>query len=139
MKTAYYVPYGCADWINYCVYSDKSTEPGKRTCQSATNICRLFVEVPYYSIGDRGVYDIRHPLADPTPPVYFIDYLNLASTQQAVGVDLNYTHDYSRPVGRGFSMTGDEALRQSIRALERILENGVRVALIYGDADYIFK
>ena len=135
MKTAYYVPDGCADFIDFCTHSDKNTEPGQRTCQTATTICRLFVEVPYYSIGKRGVYDIRHPIDDPTPPTYFIDYLNLASTQQAIGVDLNYTHDFSRPVGRGFSITGDEALRQSRPALERILSNGVRVALIYGDAE----
>lgn len=59
MKTAYYLPYGCADYIDFCVHSDKTTEPGKRTCQTANNICRGFVEVPYYSIGNRGVYDIR--------------------------------------------------------------------------------
>ena len=137
MKTAYYLPYGCADQIDYCVAADKSTTPGLRACHFANAICRLFVEVPGYTIGDRGVYDIRHPLNDPEPPSYFEDYLNLASTQQAVGVDLNYTHAFSRPVGQGFWRTGDEAYRNSINALERILDNGVRVALIYGDADYI--
>jgi hypothetical protein len=45
----------------------------------------------YYSYGERGTYDIRHPSDDPTPPSYLIDYLNLASTQNALGVDLNYS------------------------------------------------
>ena len=63
----------------------------------------------------------------------------MASVQQAVGVDLNYTHPSSRPVGRGFSMSGDEAYRQSKPALERILNNGVRVALIYGDAGQFWQ
>ena len=137
MKTAYYIPGGCADQLYYCYHSDKSTDVGRDQCRTAENICRGFVEVPYYSVGNRGVYDIRHPLNDPTPPTHFIDYLNLASTQQALGVDLNYTHDFSVPVGRGFFLSGDESYRQSLPALERILNNGVRVALTYGDADYI--
>ena len=52
--------------------------------------------------GGRGVYDIRHPYNDPTPPDYFVDFLNLASTQNALGVDLNYTADSSALVGGGF-------------------------------------
>lgn len=138
MKTSYYIPYyGCADAIYYCTHADKSTQVGLDACRLADNVCRGFVETPYYTLGNRGVYDIRHPLDDPTPPVYFIDYLNQASVQQAIGVDLNYTHDFSVPVGRGFYLTGDGVYRQSLPALERILDNGVRVALIYGDADYI--
>ena len=141
MKSMYWIPYGCADQIDICVLSQKTSEPGMDQCQFATGVCRLYVEVPYYIVGNngqiRGVYDVRHPYDDPTPPPYFEDYLNLASTQQAIGVDLNYTKAYSRQVGRGFTLTGDEVLRQSIRALERILDNGVRVNLIYGDADYI--
>ena len=54
-------------------------------------MCRDNVEGVYYSYGGRGVYDIRHPYEDPTPPTYFTEYLNLASTQNALGVDLNYT------------------------------------------------
>jgi len=32
---------------------------------------------------------------DPTPPTYFEDYLNLASVQNALGVNLNYTDSNS--------------------------------------------
>lgn len=39
--------------------------------------------------------------------------------------------------GRGFGKTGDFVYRRFIHDLERILNNDVRVALIYGDADYI--
>ncbi|KAK5164759.1 uncharacterized protein LTR77_009422 [Saxophila tyrrhenica] len=137
MKTAYYIPGGCHDYILYCVYSDKRTVAGQRTCQFATNICRGFVEEPYYYYGGRGVYDIRHPYDDPTPPDYFEDYLNQAEIQNALGVDLNYTQAYSPFVGRGFARTGDFVYRRFMHDLERILNNGVRVALIYGDADYI--
>lgn len=50
--------------------------------------------------------DIRHPYDDPTPPDYFIDFLNLASTQQALGVNINYTDASSDSVYRGFASTG---------------------------------
>lgn len=136
MKMAYYIPNGCRDWIDLCNAANTSTEDGMTTCSSATNICRSLVEEPYYEFGGRGVYDIRHPYDDPTPPDYFIDYLNQAEVQDAIGVDLNYT-DYGALVGEGFGDTGDFVYNQFLPDLEMILNNGVRVALYYGDADYI--
>ena len=53
-------------------------------------MCRDNVEGLYYNFGDRGVYDIRHPYADPTPADYFVDYVNLASVQAAIGVVCNF-------------------------------------------------
>ncbi|MCJ1405649.1 hypothetical protein MMC11_008878 [Xylographa trunciseda] len=137
MKTAAIIPGGCLDYVAYCAAADRTTFDGMSTCASATAICRNLVEGPYYDYSGRGVYDIRHPYVDPTPPTYFIDYLNLASTQQALGVNLNYTADSSALVGEGFSDTGDFVYPQFKTDLEMILNNGVRVALYYGDADYI--
>jgi hypothetical protein len=57
-------------------------------------MCRDNVEGPYYVFGERGVYDIRHPYDDPTPPHNLIPYLNQASVQEALGVTSNYS-DYS--------------------------------------------
>lgn len=94
------------------------------------------MEGPYYAYGGRGVYDIRHPYDDPTPPSYFVDYLNLASVQNALGVNLNYT-DANDEVYYAFQSTGDFVYDNFIEDLEEILDNGVRVALYYGDADYI--
>ncbi|KAK3624360.1 hypothetical protein LTR56_021078 [Elasticomyces elasticus] len=137
MKVAYYIEGGCRDQIEYCAESDVSTEDGKATCAEATNFCRGFVEQPYYYYGGRGVYDIRHPYDDPTPPTYFMDYLNTAPVQNALGVNINYTADSSSLVGRGFSYTGDFVYGFFKEDLEMLLDSGVRVALYYGDADYI--
>lgn len=137
MKMAFYIPNGCGDYYQYCAQSDRSTEDGQSTCASATAICRSLVEEPYYEFSGRGVYDIRHPYNDPTPPTYFIDFLNLASTQEAIGVNVNYTSDSSNQVGTGFSDTGDFLYPDFKTDLEEILDSGVRVALYYGDADYI--
>lgn len=135
-KQAFYFPNGCNDQIEYCKQADRSTDEGQLTCASAVTLCRGLVEDLYYSFGDRGIYDIRHPYDDPTPPTYFIDFLNLASTQEALGVNINYTFASSSPVFSGFSSTGD-FVYSFIDNISEILGYGVRVALLYGDADYI--
>ena len=87
--------------------------------------------------GGRGVYDIRHPYDDPTPPSYWEDYINQANVQNALGVDLNYTSASSAFIFNGFTYTGDFVYPTFLTDLENLLNNGVRVSLFYGDADYI--
>jgi len=137
MKLAYEVPDGCRDQIEYCKQLPRNTDRAYFYCAQATNICRSMVEEPYYTYGGRGVYDIRHPYDDPTPPDYFLDFLNQATTQQALGVSINYTRSNAPNVSYGFQTTGDFVYPQFITDLEEVLAYGVRVALVYGDADYI--
>lgn len=137
MKFACFMPdIGCLDQVAACRQVNRSTEVGQLYCQQATDQCRTNVEEPYYEFGGRGVYDIRHPYDDPTPPSYFNDYLNKASVQNAIGVNLNYTQS-NNDVAYAFANTGDFAYPNFIPDLEMILNNSVRVSLIYGDADYI--
>ena len=56
MKTMYYIPNGCRDRILECAESDIETEEGKELCSTATDICRSYVEEPYYTYGERGEY-----------------------------------------------------------------------------------
>ena len=99
-------------------------------------MCRNNVEGPYYYYSGRGVYDIRHPSDDPTPPSYYVDYLNMDSTRNALGVNLNYTQS-NNEVYYAFQQTGDFVYPNFIEDLEMLLNNSVRVSMIYGDADYI--
>ena len=62
--------------------------------------------------------------------------MNLASTQQALGVNLNYTES-NNDVTYAFQRTGDFAYPNFLTDLEMILNNSVRVAMYHGDADYI--
>ena len=71
-----------------------------------------------------------------TPPGYFIDYLNTAYVQNALGVNLNYT-DSNSDIYWAFQSTGDFIYTNFLSDLEMILDRGVRVSLYYGDADYI--
>ncbi|KAH8652102.1 carboxypeptidase 2 [Xylariales sp. PMI_506] len=139
-KMAFSIPGGCADYLAYCAGSDLSTPDGLSSCAQATAVCRSLVEGPYEFLSGRSAYDIRQNASSvAVPPEYWIDYLNTAFVQNAIGVDLNYT-DYtfeSQQVGTGFDYSGDFVYNSILADLEDLLNAGVRVALIYGDADYI--
>jgi carboxypeptidase C (cathepsin A) len=104
-------------------------------CNEAADMCRDNVESPYYYYSGRGVYDIRHPYEDPTPPSLYADYLNLGEVQEALGVTLNYSGNNG--VYYAFQNTGDFIFPNFRLDLEYLLNQGVRVSLAYGDADYI--
>lgn len=142
---------GCQQQIQYCVESASDVQfgySGKITynassnpsiaaiCSEAQAMCRDNVEGLYYSYGERGTYDIRHPSDDPTPPSYYEAYLNEANIQNALGVSLNYT-DSNNDIYYAFQSTGDFVYPNFLADLEEIVSSGVRVALYYGDADYI--
>lgn len=131
---AFYGPGGCSDQVLACANQTvEERESNPSICSNATDFCRSNVEGPYYDYSGRGVYgeislcscraatktqvsgimltrlsriDIRHPRNDPTPPDYFVDFLNLATTQEALGVNFNYTSTSSDSVGQGFQSTG---------------------------------
>ena len=153
MKFACYMIGGCLDLCAQCEQVNRSTNVGQQYCFQATDQCRTNVESPYYMYSGRGVYEsvtftpssqslliyslsIRHPYQDPTPPRYFVDYLNLPSVQNALGVNLNYTES-NNDVYYAFQQAGDFAYPNFLTDLEMVLNNSVNVALYHGDADYI--
>nr|POE54182.1 carboxypeptidase s1 like a [Quercus suber] len=113
-------------------YNATSSPSVAALCAEAQAMCRDNVEGPYYAYGGRGIYDIRHPIEDPTPAKYFQQYLNLPHVQNALGVNLNYTQA-NNDVYYQFQDTGDFTLSY-ISNLEHVLALGVRVSLYYGDA-----
>lgn len=136
MKFAYFMTGGCRDLLDACKQVNRTTDVGQLTCSQAVDQCQFNVEDPYYAYGGRGVYDIRHPYNDSTPPDYFADYLNQESVQQALGVTVNYTKS-NDDVYYAFARSGDEGYPVFLEDLEFLLNSTVRVALYYGDADYI--
>lgn len=127
---------GCLEQVSQCRSTNRTTAAELAICAQAENMCSDNVEGPYYAYSGRGVYDIRHPLDDPTPPSYFMDYLNLDSTRAALGVNLNYSGS-NNEVYYAFQRTGDIVYPNFLEDVEMLLKNDVRVALFYGDADYI--
>lgn len=107
---------------------------GQSTCAQATAICRSLVEGPYYEVSGRNPYDVRAQYDAEIPPGYWADYINLASTQDALGVNINYTSTSSEAIYIGFSVTGDFVFPDILADLEAILDDGVSIHLVYGDA-----
>ncbi|KAF2969562.1 hypothetical protein GQX73_g3995 [Xylaria multiplex] len=137
MKMAWEFPDGCRDAIQYCVQGDRSTPDGLAVCSQAVGICRNMVEGPYYATSGRNPYDIRAKYSADIPPEPWVDYLNTAKIQDALGVDINYTSTSSNQIWEGFDYTGDWVYPELLEDLEAVVGYGVRVAMVYGDADYI--
>ncbi|KAL4902501.1 hypothetical protein BDW74DRAFT_157917 [Aspergillus multicolor] len=136
MKFANEMGNGCQDQIALCKATNRTSFADYALCSEATNMCRDNVEGPYYSYGNRGVYDIRHPYDDPTPEDLFAPFLQQDWVMDALGVNINYTMS-NNEVYYAFQQTGDFVWPNFIEDLEEILTYPVRVTLIYGDADYI--
>ena len=81
-------------------------------------------------------YDIRQHTPSPDPPAAYQEYLNNASVLAAIGAVVNYTES-SPSVQAGFISTGDSIRGGQIADLAYLLSLGIKVALIYGDADYL--
>jgi Serine carboxypeptidase len=134
MTFAAYMINGCLDQYTYCKLTNRTSLADQAICSEAQSMCRDNVEAPYYAYGNRGVYDIRHPLDDPTPPDYFREFLNLASTQEAIGVNTNYTQFSNNEIYYAFQQTGDFVYPIFLEDLQVLLDSPVRISLIYGDA-----
>ena len=104
-------------------------------CSLAQQYCLTNVVEPY-TISGRSAYDISQNYLDPFPDNHYLEYLNQASVQQAIGTPVNYTQD-SQAVSNAFSASGDYARDGILLDLVNLLKSGVRVALIYGDRDYV--
>mgnify|MGYP005990501349 FL=1 len=78
---------------------------------------------------------MAHLKPDPYPPAYSNGFFNQAWVQSALGVPVNYTS--SLLANNVFLyLTGDPARTDASKSVEYLLENGVKVSMMYGDRDY---
>lgn len=83
-----------------------------------------------------STYDIA--LQTPGTCAYYLtvgEYLNKPDVQSALGVPLNWTW-FSLGTVAAFGGTGDSFRQSNMANLEYLLNDGVKIALIYGDRDY---
>ncbi|KAM7196849.1 alpha/beta-hydrolase [Rhypophila sp. PSN 637] len=111
-----------------------NNEEVNKACQGAFNACFAGVHVPYFLSG-KNVFDITSPILSSFPPKFAAGYLNRQDVQQDLGVPLNFT-GLASSVSQVFNNTGDFMRGNSLSSLARLLDNGVKVALVYGDKDY---
>jgi carboxypeptidase C (cathepsin A) len=133
---------GCLEQINACRSAADQTDPSgfgdvartNELCEAAQYAC-LNVTAPYMQSG-YNVYDIRQKNPSADPPAAYQEYLNNETVLASIGARVNYTE--SNPyVQRGFVSTGDTIRGGQLDDIAYLLSNGVRVALMYGDADWI--
>ena len=104
-------------------------------CAAAYNSCNTNIVQPYFDAG-RSIYDIGHYLPEPFPTSTYLEYLNTASTLQAIGSPVNFTQT-NKQVISAFTATGDYERNALIPAIAGLLRSGIRVGFMYGDRDYI--
>jgi carboxypeptidase C (cathepsin A) len=135
-------PGGCLDLLDQCRLLMATQDPNgegdvstvNTRCSSAQQSCQNLATG--YVISGRSAYDIRQKDPSPFPSLAYVEYLNTAQVQQAIGTPINYTES-SNIVNGAFAATGDMLRDNQLPALSRLLQRGIRVALLYGDADYV--
>ncbi|KAF2452565.1 Alpha/Beta hydrolase protein [Lineolata rhizophorae] len=140
--TAYNSDGGCRDSVIACRSALMIEDPEGEgdvdrvndLCSGAYSECLTLQAIT----SDRRIspYDIRKNLYMDFPPKGYLEYLNDGQVQKAIGARVNYTES-SQTVFDAFQATGDQARSSQIRALYNLLSSDIRIALIYGDADFI--
>ena len=124
-----------------------TNETVNSACSDAADTCLDEADFLSGLNDDRSLYDVAAIDPSPFPPNYFIGYLANAHVQAALGVRVNFTltnpgiynkeftnsGDYTSSAGAG----GAGARGRYLQDLGHLLDNGVKIALIYGDRDFV--
>ncbi|KAL7941516.1 Alpha/Beta hydrolase protein [Trichoderma barbatum] len=142
LKHNYTKPKGCRDQMERCQQSlslfDVATINAQRV--NFVDLCEMDSwcdgsAVSTYFSFDNGWFDISHPLRDPFPASHAYGYLTEESVLSAIGSPVNFTAT-SSAVSSNFASTRDELHGGFIDAVGYLLDNGVKVHMMYGDRDY---
>ncbi|KAF2104278.1 alpha/beta-hydrolase, partial [Rhizodiscina lignyota] len=133
---------GCQQQLQDCRRRAAAMDPGDEgddidtnfACYNAQMSCLGIQSV--YQTSNRSVYDIRQANPNPFPSLAYIEYLNNASVQASIGAGINYTES-NELIYQVFWSTGDMIRSSQLTSLAALLARGIRIAFIYGDADYI--
>ena len=131
----------CYTAIHECQTAVNEGDPDRTGANmTVNNICsNLDCSVGLGSIGGNfDPYDLSQPYTSPFPANYYNGYLNQPHIQAALGVPLNFT-EISVTVNEVFGEVGsfDAGAFGNLGNLGSLLDEGVKVALIYGDRDFI--
>jgi carboxypeptidase C (cathepsin A) len=134
---------GCQQLIQSCRNTVASMDPknygdnvmANQNCKNASTICNNNFIGSFQNSG-RDIYDITQKTPNPFPSGAYLEYLNVAEVQAAIGAAVNYT-ETSAVVADAFLQTGDYERGDQISDMVFLLSLGIRVALIYGDRDFI--
>ncbi|KAI1780248.1 serine carboxypeptidase [Hypoxylon cercidicola] len=136
-------PGGCRDQINDCRALAYTYDPDNiginetvnRVCSNAESFCSSNVRGPYLEYSGRNYYDYASLDPNPFPAPFYNTYLNQPHVQSALGVPLNFTQS-SSAVSSTFRAIGDYPRPGWVEDLAFLLENNIKVHMMYGDRDY---
>ncbi|EER29141.1 Serine carboxypeptidase family protein [Coccidioides posadasii C735 delta SOWgp] len=139
----FHQPGGCKDKVKACRESVRLHDPENAgdvsivntACVQATIACNGELSSVYPKVG-RSQYDIAQGVLNPVSPLTYLEYLNMPEVQSAIGSRVNFTES-SSTVFDAFLNAGDYSRGEYTSTLASLLDSGVRVALMYGDRDYI--
>lgn len=121
----------CVDQIKDC-----AARGIDEICSAADNFCYYEVENIYDIYSNRDEYDMRELMPDPFPPTFYVDYLNTAKVQKAIGAYQNYSES-NGAVSTAFGTTGDDGRKlQTVADMLKLIEANLTVIMYTGDADY---
>ena len=140
---AFTAPGGVRELIQTCRQLAADSDPENQGNNMTVNVACMNasdatydMEGPYIEYSGRNYYDIAAIDPDPFPPNYYIGWLNQPHVQEALGVPVNYTNPGGNAPYYGFELTGDYVRGGHIEELSSLIEDGIKVALVYGDRDY---
>ncbi|KAL8371775.1 hypothetical protein RB595_001530 [Gaeumannomyces hyphopodioides] len=104
-------------------------------CGAAVELCGNQLLYAFTPAHGRHYFDIaqQHPLTFPRS--HALGWLNRPEVQAALGVKTNYLAS-SNVVGEVFAQAADVIRSGFVEELAALVDDGVKVALIYGDRDY---
>ncbi|PGH15790.1 hypothetical protein AJ79_02170 [Helicocarpus griseus UAMH5409] len=143
MIDGFHNPGGCLEQIEVCRGLSYEGDPEHRgnnatvneVCNDAYNYC-LYIESLYSEKGRANTYDIAYRPVDSFPRPFFQGYLNRPHVQADIGIPLNYT-SVAYGVDIAYNKTGDFLTAGQTSDVGFLLESGVKVALMYGDRDFV--
>ena len=133
---------GCLDQIEQCRNLSLAFDPTNqgfnesvnKVCAAAETFCSEEIRDPYFDT-DVNYYDISVPGAASYPPPWYAGWLNQPHVQEGLGVPLNWTQSNAASA-RAFRSIGDYPRPGWKEDLAYLLEEGIKVTLVYGDRDY---
>ncbi|KAI9814390.1 MAG: hypothetical protein M1827_003246 [Pycnora praestabilis] len=141
-RNKYYTPGGCLSQLQACHAAAPTPDFGANLtanalCHSANSYCGKHV-VQMSASDQMGLFDMAYPnYVNPYPTSEtYLGFLNQAHVQAALGVPINFTAN-APTVAKAFAKTGDNAKAGFLRDLGRVLDGGVKVAMVYGDRDFV--
>ncbi|KAK7424644.1 hypothetical protein QQZ08_008527 [Neonectria magnoliae] len=135
-------PNGCKDQAITCQNKLRSLDrKANQDFKQLSDVCEIEdwcnekAPAIYMNLAKAAWLDIGHPYHDPFPKPHLHGWLTEESVLKALGVPVNFTA-ISMTVAESFDRTWDLVQGGFLESIGYLLDNGIKVHMMYGDRDY---